>query len=246
MAHIGLQLYTVRDDCERDFEGTLRAVAEMGYEGVELHSLFTNTAEQVREWLDLYGLPVCGRHVSLAALEDDLPRLVREADVLGTRRIALAWIEPPASAAEAASWVERFGKIAEAAEAKGLEFGFHNHDGELRVLDDGHSFLDRLPELPLFLELDLGWVWWAGVDPVDLLGRTHGRAPLVHVKDFPNHDERVSCPVGEGIVGYEAIVPAAVAAGVEWLIVEQDETQGPALDSCRRSLAGLRPMLSSS
>ena len=70
-----------------------------------------------------------------------------------------------------------------------------------------------------------------------------GRAPLVHVKDFPTRDERISCPVGEGVVGYEVVVPAAVAAGVEWLIVEQDETQGPALDSARRSIAGLRPML---
>ncbi len=243
MARIGLQLYTVREDCERDFEGTLRAVAEMGYAGVELHSLFVHSAEQVRAWLDQYGLELCGRHVSLAAVETELPRLVREADVLGTRRTVLAWIESPGSGAEADAQAERFGRIADAARAEGLEFGFHNHEGEVRVLDDGRSFLDRLLERPLFLELDLGWVWWAGVDPVELLGRMHGRAPLVHVKDFPTRDERISCPVGEGVVGYEVVVPAAVAAGAEWLIVEQDETQGPALESVARSISGLRPML---
>ncbi len=244
MARIGLQLYTVRDDCERDFEGTLRAVAEMGYEGVELHSLFVHSAEQVRAWLDQYGLELCGRHVSLAALESEMPRLVHEADTLRTRRTVLAWIEPPTSAAAADAMVERFSRIAEAARAEALDFGFHNHDGELRALDDGRSFLDRLRVLPLFLELDLGWVWWAGVDPATLLGELHGRTPLLHVKDFPTREERISCPVGEGIVGYEAVVPAAIAAGAEWLLVEQDETQGPALDSVRRSLVGLRPMLS--
>ncbi len=244
MARIALQLYTVREDCERDFEGTLRAVAELGYECVELHSLFTHSAEQVRAWLDQNGLDLCGRHVSLDAIENELPRLVADAEILRTKRTALAWIEPPTTAAEADAVVARLGRIAAATHAVGLDFGFHNHDGELRVLDDGRSFLDRLTDQPLFLELDLGWVWWAGVDPAELLVRLAGRSPLVHVKDFPTRDEpAVSCPVGEGVVGYERIVPAAVAAGVEWLIVEQDETQGPALDSAARSIAGLRPML---
>lgn len=243
MARIALQLYTVREDCERDFEGTLRAVAELGYDGVELHSLFVHSAEQVRAWLDQYGLELCGRHVSLDAIENELPRLVAEAEILGTKRTVLAWIEPPTTANEADATAERLGRIADATRVAGLDFGFHNHDGELRALGDGRSLLDRLTEQALFLELDLGWVWWAGVDPAELLVRLAGRSPLVHVKDFPTRDEPpVSCPVGDGIVGYGHVVPAAVAAGVEWLIVEQDETQGPALDSAARSIAGLRPM----
>ena len=125
----------------------------------------------------------------------------------------------------------------------GLELGFHNHDGEVRPLEGGPSFLDDLLALPLFLELDLGWVWWAGVDPAALLERTRGRVPLVHVKDFRSRGERSYCPVGDGAVGYEQLAPAAVAAGVEWLLVEQDETEGPALAAAQRSLVALRSML---
>src|SRR5207249_4198347 len=120
--------------------------------------------------------------------------------------------------------------------ALGLELGFHNHDGELRPLEDGRSFLDRLLELLLFLELDLGWAWWAGVDPIELLERTRGRVPLVHVKDFRARGERSFCPIGDGGVGYERVAPAAVDAGVEWLLVEQDEADGSTLEAARRSL----------
>ena len=86
-------------------------------------------------------------------------------------------------------------------------------------------------------------MWWAGVDPVELLERTRGRVPLVHVKDFRTRGERSFCPVGDGAVGYERVAPAAVAAGVEWLLVEQDEADGSALDAARRSHEALTSML---
>ena len=63
MTQVGLMLYSVRSECAQDFEGTLRAVAEMGYEGVELFDLHGQPALQVREWLDAFGLVPCGRHV---------------------------------------------------------------------------------------------------------------------------------------------------------------------------------------
>jgi len=69
MARVGLMLYTVREDCDRDLEGTLREVAEIGYEGVELFDLHGHAPEQVRAWLDELGLAVCGRHISLDALD---------------------------------------------------------------------------------------------------------------------------------------------------------------------------------
>jgi sugar phosphate isomerase/epimerase len=91
----------------------------------------------------------------------------------------------------------------------------------------------------VFLELDAGWAWWAGADPVDLLGR----GPLVHIKDFRSRGERSFCPVGDGAVGYERVAPAAVRAGAEWLLVEQDEAEGSELDGARRSLTALTAML---
>jgi sugar phosphate isomerase/epimerase len=243
MARIGLMLYTVRADSARDLEGTLRAVAGMGYEGVELFDLHGHEPGRVRGWLDNLGLGVAGRHVSLEAVESQLPELAAEAETLGTPRVIVGWIEPPATVAGAQATADRLANAAEEAAALQLELGFHNHDGELRPLEDGRSFLDLLLELPIFLELDLGWAWWAGVDPVELLERTRGRVPLVHVKDFRARGERTFCPVGDGGVGYEHVAPAAASAGVEWLLVEQDEADGSALDAARRSLAALTQTL---
>jgi sugar phosphate isomerase/epimerase len=127
----------------------------------------------------------------------------------------------------------------------GLRFGFHNHWAELERFEGG-SVLDSLLELPadeLWVELDLGWAWEAGVDPVELLERARGRSPLVHVKDFRARGTREFCPVGDGAVGYDRVLPAAIAAGVEWLLVEQDETEGSGLDAVKRSFDAVQRYL---
>jgi sugar phosphate isomerase/epimerase len=246
MARAGLMLYTVRDDCARDLRGTLAAVAALGYEGVELFDLYGHDPSRVRQWLDELGLAAAGRHASLGALESNLPELAAELETLGSDRLALSWIEPPATGAAARACCDRIVGIAERARELGVRLGFHNHAGELRPLEGGGTFLDLLleqrPEL-LWLELDLGWAWEAGVDPVELLERAGGRSPLLHVKDFRDRGSATFCVLGDGEVGYERVLPAAVEAGVEWLLVEQDETDGPALAAAERSLAYARRVL---
>ena len=241
-ARLGLALYTLRAECARDPEGVLRAVAEMGYEGVELYDLFGRPAQSVRAMLDELGLEVCARHAGLGAIENDLPQLSAELGELGSDRLVLAWIPPPTSSREADRIVARIAEAAARVTAAGLRFGFHNHDGELRPLDDGRTVLDRLLELPperLFLEIDLGWAWFAGVDPVDLMARLAPRVPLVHVKDLAGASEPRFVPVGDGDVGYANVLRGIRELGVEWLLVEQDETDGSALDAVRRSYAAV-------
>jgi sugar phosphate isomerase/epimerase len=234
-------LYTLRQDCARDFEGTLRAVASLGYEGVELFDLHGTDAVVLRRWLDELGLVACGRHARLEAVESDLAGLAAECTALGTDRIVLSWIEAPTTTASARRMAEHLSVVARQAAELGLSFGFHNHDGEVVALEGGASFVDELlAQDALFLELDLGWAWYAEVDPIALLDRASGRCPLVHVKDFASRHGRAFRPVGDGEVGYERIIPAAVEAGVEWLLVEQDETDGPALAAVERSLAAVR------
>lgn len=240
-ARLGLMLYTVRDECARDFPGTLREVAALGFEGVELFDLHECAPSDVAGVLDETGLVACARHAGLDEIEARLPELAAEARELGWRRLVVSWVDP---AHLDIALVRRIEAAAGAAASHGLELGFHNHDAEARPREDGTRFLDDLlASETLFLELDLGWAWYAGMDPVALLGAARGRCPLVHVKDFRSREGREFAPVGDGAVGYERIAPAAVEAGVEWLLVEQDETDGPSLEAASRSLAALRGML---
>lgn len=240
MARIGLMLWTVRRECAVAFEPTLREVARMGYEGVELFDLHGHEPDEVASWLADAGLVACGRHASLDAVESQLPELAAEARTLGWRRLVVSWVDPSELGPEL---MRRLTAAAPAAAAHGLELGFHNHDAEARPREGGASFLDELlAGDALFLELDLGWAWYAGADPLPLLGRARGRCPLVHVKDFHSRAPGAFAPVGDGAVGYERVVPAAVAAGAEWLLVEQDETDGPPLEAARRSLEAVTAM----
>jgi sugar phosphate isomerase/epimerase len=243
MSRVGLMLYRIRAECSRDFAGSLRRVASLGYDGVELFDLHGHDAATVRAWLDELGLAVAGRHAGLGELEDDLPRLADELRVLGSDRIVLSWIDPPQTAAEGRAACERVEAVARSVQEHGLRFGFHNHWAEVPKLDGGESVLEQLRWLPadvLWFELDLGWAWEAGADPVELLLRMRGRTPLVHVKDLAARGTREFRPVGEGAVGYERVLPAAVELGVEWLLVEQHETDGPPFDAVARSLSAVR------
>jgi sugar phosphate isomerase/epimerase len=230
MTRIALQLYSVRRSAADDFEATLRATAGFGYEGVEIFDLHGHEAATVADWLGQLGLVAASRHARLEEIESALPELAAEAAVIGWKRLVISWVDP---AELDTATLARIATAASAVAAQGFELGYHNHDAEVE-----QGFLERLPPT-VFLELDAGWAWYAGVDPVTLLGR----GPLLHVKDFRVRGERSYCPVGDGAVGYERIIPAAVLAGVEWLIVEQDETEGSELDDARRSLAAVITML---
>ncbi|MEN3284518.1 MAG: hypothetical protein V7607_5658 [Solirubrobacteraceae bacterium] len=227
MTRIGLALFSVRDELDRDLLGTLRAVAEIGYEGVELFDLHGRSAPELRVAVDRLGLATTSRHASLEAIERELPALADEARILGWRRLVLPWLDP--ATLDDAAWPARLARVARAASDLGLELGYHNHDAEIRT-----GFLERLPP-DVFIELDLGWAWWAGADPVALLTRFDGRVPLVHVKDVRDRAGHSFVPVGDGAVDYEHVVPAAVEAGADWLLVEQDECQGSALAAAARS-----------
>jgi sugar phosphate isomerase/epimerase len=240
MARIGLMLWTVRAECDRAFEQTLREVARMGFEGVELFDLHGHEPDEVASWLADTGLVACARHASLDAVESQLPALAAEARTLGWHRLVVSWVDPSELGPEL---VQRLAAAAADAAQHGLELGFHNHDAEVTPGEGDASFLDELlAGDALFLELDLGWAWYAGADPLSLLGRARGRCPLVHVKDFSSREPGSFTPVGDGAVGYERVAPAAVAAGAEWLLVEQDETDGPSLEAARRSLDALTAM----
>jgi sugar phosphate isomerase/epimerase len=235
---IAIQLYTLRNI---DAVAALPTLAAQGYEAVELYAR-PDDVDELRRRLDDAGLAVCGWHVGLERFDGSVEEVVEEARVLGVPRLVVPWAERPADRAGAEALAKRLAALRDRIAAAGYPLGYHNHGHELEPLPDGTVTLDVLAEVAgLELELDLGWLWVAGSDPVSRLATHAGRVPLVHAKDFA--DRETSAPVGDGAVGYDRIVPAARDAGVEWLIVEQEEHLGEPLDSTARSAEALRRLL---
>lgn len=242
---VALQLYTVRDLAARDLLGTLEQVAATGYRAVEFAGLHGVSAEVAGAHCDDLGLVRAGAHMSVARFESEPDAVAEELRALGTASIVFPALPQPAGLEDSASGLERLAAVVASASARGLRPVFHNHareferDAEGRRIWDGVLAIDGLE-----LELDLGWAWVAGEDPAALLTELRGRVPLVHVKDHVRTAAGApDCPVGEGEIDYERLIPTALEAGVEWLVIEQDEPGAEPLDAIARSLRGVNARL---
>lgn len=241
---IGLQLYTVRDDMEKDFEGTLRKVAAMGYDGVEFAGYGEMKAEELKKLLDELGLQGFGSHVALQKLEDDLQGEIEYLKTIG----ASYAIVPHVNEQQRSDWQVLFQKLAEIGkemQRHGLKFGYHNHAFEFEDKLDGQYVFDAMFEqVPgLTVEMDIGWVQYAGEVPVQYIGKYAGRLPLLHVKDFIKSEPGTpidTVELGQGDLDLAAVLQSASDAGVEWIIVEQDRCKNPPLESVETSMKWLK------
>ena len=245
---IGLQLYTVRQELANDPKGTIRAVAEIGYEGVEGGPPAGMSNRDYLSLLSDCGLRLIGGGTSSAALRENLQEVVERCHELGINRL-MTGIGGELRKADG-DWKRVVAELGEgcvkAAEA-GLQVLYHNHAFEFETKVDGMYGLDYLlsaiPASAIGAELDTYWVQTGGEDPVAYIRKYAGRLPHLHIKDraAPPADE--TCPfaeVGHGILDWDSIFTAAEAAGVEWYIVEQDRCTRPPLESARLSFTYLK------
>jgi sugar phosphate isomerase/epimerase len=241
---VALQLYTVRDQTAKDFAGTLRRVAEIGYGAVELVGYGGLSTEALVDLLAETGLRAASTHVGVDALEADLDREIAVCSAIGCTNLVLPWLPPERRGAEAMdALAPRLNQIGRRCREQGIAFAYHNHDFEFAQVE-GRPMLDRLLESTdpalVGLELDVYWAAYANVEPVGYLREHADRIRLLHLKDL-GADRRFA-EVGEGTLDIGAICAAAEAAGVRWLIVEHDQPTMPSLESARRSLENLRRM----
>lgn len=241
---VALQLYTVREDTARDFAGTVRQVAALGYAGVEFAGYGGLAPDAVRALLDETGLQAASAHVSLDVVEGGMAGAAEDAAAIGCRYLALAWLPEerrnPQALRELAPRLNQAGRLCR---EQGIRFGYHNHDFEFRRAD-GAYLLDILldatdPDL-VALELDVYWAAYAGVDPIAYIRQRAGRVPLVHLKDLA--PDRSFANVGDGTLDIPAICATAQQEGAAWYIVEHDRPPAGGLASARRSLENLRAL----
>lgn len=252
--NIGLQLYTVRDQLQRDFEGTLERVAKIGYTQVEFAGYYERTPDQVRAVLDRLRLSSPSAHIGVPLLRQDIQGQITSAKTLGQRYVTVPSYPFPRDAgrqafADAAAELNKWG---EACRARGVRLAYHNHAGELRDVGGGTTGLDVMlqetqPGLVEF-ENDLYWTTYAGVDPLRLFARYPGRFTLWHVKDLRDpQGTKGMAPVGEGTIDFKRLFAAAKQSGLRNFFVEHDSAAqypGGSLASIERSFATLKQLLS--
>lgn len=239
---IALQMYTLRDETEKDFAGTIRKVAEIGYAGVELAGYGGLSVQEVAGLLADSHLKVCGSHIGMDTIEADVSKVIEENLALGNTHIVVPFFTGK-TAADYEALAAKLNKYGETLRASGMTLCYHNHDFEFKPLDDGRLGEDILLNGtdPTFVkaEVDTYWVLKAGLDPVAFVRQHSGRVPLMHIKDMDPVDKSFA-PVGTGILPLDELITAAGEIGTEYLIVEQDVCKGPALEAVTLSYNNLK------
>lgn len=242
---VSVQLWTLRDEVDRDFVGTLRKVAEIGYAGVEFAGYGAFSAGELRKVLDDLGLKASGSHVGIEALIADLPRQMDYCREIGSEFLICPWL-PDEMRTDAQAYLrtaETLDRIGAECRRNGLAFCYHNHDFEFQRFD-GKYGLDILYEATnpqdVQAQLDVYWVKRGGGDPAAYIRKYAGRCPLVHLKDMADDADRSFAEVGTGILDFDSIFTACQEAGVRWYVVEQDVCKRPPLESVRISFENLR------
>jgi sugar phosphate isomerase/epimerase len=237
---ISIQLYTLRDQLAIDLEGTLAALAEIGYTRVEHAGFVGRTVEEFKAALDAAGLRATSGHVQIPQPFDPAAwsASLADANTLGSKYIVHPFFGIDFGTGEVvretAPWrafardLNRAGRMARDA---GLKLGYHNHNWEFfRLTDDpSRTAYDVLtdttdPDL-VHLQLDLFWATRGARDPVDLIRQNKGRVLQYHVKDM-NQAGSFEDP-GQGLIDFARIFRHSDEAGVSEYIVERDDAGTP-------------------
>ncbi|TVX87206.1 sugar phosphate isomerase/epimerase family protein [Paenibacillus agilis] len=244
---IGLQLYTVREEAAKDFTGTLSRVAEMGYKGVELAGYGNLKPGELASTLKSNGLQVAGSHVGIEQLDKHLDEHIEMSLAIGNRYLICPWLdkaqyETMDALKHTASILEQ---AADQAGKHGIQIVYHNHEFEFTTAVAGKTVHDWMFELvpssKLLAELDVCWIQYADFEPLDVIVQHAKRLPLIHYKDLKRTPEGpLTVELGQGELDLVAIARTAEEIGVEWLIVEQDNTQRCAMESSAANLAWIK------
>jgi len=237
----GIQLYSVRDHLAKDEPATLAGLKRARYDHVELFGVAPGDAARWKTMLADAGLSVVAAHVDYDTAVQDLDGVVAMARTLGFSDIIVPWLKLETRE----QWVHAaitMNELGARLRADGLRLGYHNHDHEFEPLDDTTAFeiiFDYTTPENLFLELDVRWATEFGGDAIAILKKFGPRCPYLHLKERPKVGKGFT-EVGNGIIDWPAIIAAGRKTGVEWHIVEQDESETDSIESAAISAAYLK------
>jgi sugar phosphate isomerase/epimerase len=248
---VGLELYSVREQLKQDLMGTVRAVAKMGYQGVEFFSPYydwtPDYAKQVKSLLDDLGIRCFSTHNNAKSFTPEgLPHAIELNQIIGSKFIVMASAGRVNGLDGWKTVAETLTTASEKLKPLGLRTGFHNHKAEFVAIDGKlpmQVLADGTPK-NVMLQLDTGTCVEAGVDPVAWIKSHPGRIASLHLKDWaPGEGKDYRVLLGEGIVPWKAIFEAAEkTGGVEYYLIEQEGASVPPMETAERCLAAFKKL----
>jgi len=246
---VGLELYSVRDALKQDPQGTIRTVAQMGYQAVEFYSPYFEwtdaKAKDMRKLLDDLGIRCYSTHNNaeyLAAKNIDRARDLNL--ILGCKYLVLAWTDPKTGLDGWKAVADTLNSATEKLEPSGLKAGYHNHQAEWATVDGQRpmDILAKNTKPTVMLQLDVGTCIEGGADPVTWIQANPGRIRSIHCKDWsPDPDKGYKVLFGEGRADWKGIFRAAESVGgVEYYLVEQEGSRFSEFDTARKCLQAFR------
>jgi sugar phosphate isomerase/epimerase len=248
---MGIELYSVRNALKQDPEGTVRAVAQLGYQGVEFFSPYFDWSEAqarlMRTLLDELGIRCFSTHNDASYLAKDKVNRARDMNlILGSKYVVVASAKPAAGSEGWNAVADLLNSAAAELEPAGLKAGYHNHELEFTPVD-GRRPIETLAQKTkpsVMLQLDVGTCVKAGSDPVAWIRSNPGRIHSIHCKDWsPDPGKGYTVLFGEGVAKWKDIFAAAESVGgVEYYLMEQEGSRLPEVDTARECLKSYRAL----
>ena len=238
---VGLQLYSIREQCQKDLPGMLLTVSKIGYKGVEFAGYYGRTAKDLRKMLDDNGLVCCGTHTPYESVQPDkLKETVEFNHTIGNRFLIVPWMEGKAKQ----DWVAKakeFNELADKVKGDGMYVGYHAHAHDFTKFNGVTAwdlfFGGTKPEV--IMQLDTSNCREGGADPVVVLKKYPGRARSIHLKASGGGPDTV---IGEDKVNWKEVFAFCEGPGkTEWYVLEHESGKDP-VDAVTRSYAALKQL----
>jgi sugar phosphate isomerase/epimerase len=246
---MGIEMYSVRDELKKDAQGTVRAIAGMGYQGLEFYAPYFDwsqaDAKEMKKLLDDLGIRCFSTHNDASFLDQDHIQKAIDLNLsLGSKYVVMASSHPKPGIEGWREVAEALNFAEEKLEASGLKAGYHNHELEFKPLDGVRPMevLARNTKPSVMLQLDVGTCLAAGSDPVAWIRGNPGRIASLHCKDWsPEARKGFSVLFGEGVANWKAIFAAAESVGgAEYYLMEQEGSRYSELETAKKCLEAYR------
>jgi sugar phosphate isomerase/epimerase len=251
---IGIELYAVRDELQKDLMGTVRKVAQLGYEVVEFYSPYTqwttDYAKDVRKLLDELKIKCLSTHNSANVFTpENLPKAIELNQIIGSKTLVMASAGRVQGLDGWKGVAEKLTMAAEKLKPLGMRAGFHNHKIEFVPLEGERPIEVLAANTPkdVTLQFDVGTAVEAGADCIAWIKANPGRIRSLHLKDWTGADNKADkgyrVLFGEGDAPWKEIFKAAEAkGGAEYYLMEQEGSRFSSLETAEKCLATYKKM----